>query len=143
MEPGPAYAAWFEILWPSLAVALILAFSVLIVRTVAPQSRLGAFRWLRVSWIATVQFLLFMAAFWVSFGYGVNGSPVPWPIGAAALLLAFPLVYALYLGSILHLSRDWLGDGVAILAILAALNAAVWGIVLTWLPSGWRRHADH
>jgi hypothetical protein len=134
MESHPALVVWSELLLPPLGVAIL---CILMAQRLTPFGR--RFRWWLVSVISAAQLLLFMAVFSVSFGFGDAGGHVPWPLGAATLILAFPLVYLLYFIPLLGLARSFVADGVMLLGIVASLNAVLWGLTLDRLMNRLRR----
>lgn len=139
MKSSPALVVWSEILLPPVGIALLVMVFGLVARRVSRLRFLGRSRWRFIALIAIAQLVLFMGAFLVSFGFGDAGGHVPWPLATATLVLGFPLVYLLYLVPVFGATRGVLGDGVVVLAVIASLNAIIWGLTVDRLTNRRRR----
>jgi hypothetical protein len=81
---------------PPVAIAILAAIVLRLLRWPAPASSLARFRLGTFAWIGVALFLGYIAAFSVSFGFADAGTPVPCPLAAVVSILGFPPIYLVY-----------------------------------------------
>jgi|HubBroStandDraft_1064217.scaffolds.fasta_scaffold24110_3 hypothetical protein len=140
MQGTPGYALALVFLLPPVVVAVLALLTLRLIRRLAPASSFATLRAPRVLVLSILQFVLYVGA-WSIAQYSVDApAPVPWGDGAAIAILGAPLMYLANLEWIRSFYRLLGWDDIFFLIALAALNAVLWGVIVTWLV---RRRGQH